>query len=89
MPILVAIAEPQLPEPISATFCCRLAFEMAETMSTNSGLSEAPPTRKPSMSGIAESADAFLALAEPPYWMRIAEAQYSETFYAIQSRIAL
>eukprot|EP00961_Rhodomonas_salina_P244899 3309453-Rhodomonas_salina.7 len=36
-------------------------------MSPNSGLSDAPPTRKPSMSGHADSSGAFLALAEPPY----------------------
>jgi len=32
---------------------------IALTMSANSGLSEAPPTKKPSMSGIAESSGAF------------------------------
>merc|ERR1712182_151841 len=47
---------------------------LAATMSLNSGLSEAPPTRKPSISGCAESAAAFAALAEPPYWIRMAPA---------------
>jgi len=44
-----------------------LAATIALTMSANSGLSEAPPTRKPSMSGIAERSGAFFALADPPY----------------------
>ena len=43
------------------------AAEIAATMSAISGLSDAPPTRKPSMSGNAESSGAFLAFAEPPY----------------------
>merc|ERR1712182_113265 len=51
-----------------------LAAAIAATMSLNSGLSEAPPTRKPSISGCAESAAAFAALAEPPYWIRMAPA---------------
>merc|ERR1719327_262390 len=58
-------------------------------MSLNSGFREAPPTRKPSMSGQADSSGAFLAFAEPPYWMRIIAAQYAETLAAIQSRICL
>ena len=40
------------------------AAEMAATMSLNSGLSEAPPTRKPSTSGHAESSGAFFACAQ-------------------------
>jgi len=36
-------------------------------MSAISGLSDAPPTRKPSMSGNALSSGAFFAFAEPPY----------------------
>ena len=43
------------------------AAEIAATMSAISGLSDAPPTRKPSMSGNAESSGAFFAFAEPPY----------------------
>mmetsp|Transcript_9087 Transcript_9087/g.21395 ORF Transcript_9087/g.21395 Transcript_9087/m.21395 type:complete len:230 (+) Transcript_9087:111-800(+) len=62
---------------------------MADTISANSGLSEAPPTRKPSMSGWAERSGAFLALAEPPYWMRISSAVFSSTLALIQSRMAL
>ena len=50
------------------------AAAIAATMSLNSGFNEAPPTRKPSTSGMAESSGAFFALAEPPYWMRIASA---------------
>ena len=52
-------------------------------MSTNSGFMDAPPTRKPSMSGHAESSGAFLALAEPPYWMRISSAVVWSTFFAM------
>ena len=48
-------------------------------MSANSGLSEAPPTRKPSTSGHAERSGAFFALAEPPYWMRILAATSGDT----------
>merc|ERR1712204_155231 len=62
-------------------------LEMAATISANSGLSEAPPTRKPTMSGIAESSGAFLALAEPPYWMRMASATAAEAFSAISLRM--
>jgi hypothetical protein len=29
-----------------------------------------------------------LALAEPPYWMRISSAVFWSTFFAIQSRMA-
>jgi len=47
---------------------------MVETISANSGLSEAPPTRKPSTSGCFERSAAFFALAEPPYWIRTASA---------------
>ena len=54
-----------------------LAAEMAATISANSGLSEAPPTRKPSMSGMAERSGAFFAFAEPPYWMRMPSATAS------------
>merc|ERR1712078_487949 len=60
---------------------------MAATISANSGLSDAPPTKKPSMSGIAESSGAFLALAEPPYWMRIASATSEEAFSEISLRM--
>ena len=65
------------------------AAEIAATMSAISGLSEAPPTRKPSMSGKAESSGAFLAFAEPPYWMRISSAVVWSTLAAIQSRMPL
>ena len=65
------------------------AAEIAATMSAISGLSDAPPTRKPSMSGKAESSGAFLAFAEPPYWMRISSAVVWSTFFAIQSRMPL
>ena len=37
-----------------------------------SALSEAPPTRKPSISGMAPRSATLSALAEPPYWMRAA-----------------
>mmetsp|Transcript_80151 Transcript_80151/g.132497 ORF Transcript_80151/g.132497 Transcript_80151/m.132497 type:complete len:223 (-) Transcript_80151:306-974(-) len=43
------------------------ASEMALTISANSGFSDAPPTRNPSISGCADSSGAFLAFAEPPY----------------------
>merc|ERR1712166_200725 len=59
------------------------AFEIAATISANSGFIEAPPTRKPSMSGCAESASAFAALAEPPYWMRMPSATAADAFSAI------
>merc|ERR1719213_180217 len=52
-------------------------------MSLNSGFIEAPTTRKPSMSGQADSSGAFLAFAEPPYWMRIPAATSGEAFLAI------
>ena len=64
------------------------ASAIALTMSAISGLREAPPTRKPSMSGHADSSGAFLALAEPPYWMRIASAVSWSASLAIHSRIA-
>mmetsp|Transcript_58611 Transcript_58611/g.154002 ORF Transcript_58611/g.154002 Transcript_58611/m.154002 type:complete len:217 (-) Transcript_58611:393-1043(-) len=73
----------------NADFLGALATEIALTMSANSGLSDAPPTRNPSMSGHAESSGAFLAFAEPPYWMRIIAAQNSETLAAIHARISL
>ena len=44
------------------------------TMSANSGLREAPPTRKPSMSGHLASSPQFFALAEPLCWMRVSSA---------------
>ena len=66
-----------------------MAAEIAATMSAISGLSEAPPTRKPSMSGNALSSGAFFAFAEPPYWMRISSAVVWSTFFAIQSRMPL
>mmetsp|Transcript_45022 Transcript_45022/g.101648 ORF Transcript_45022/g.101648 Transcript_45022/m.101648 type:complete len:206 (+) Transcript_45022:360-977(+) len=62
---------------------------MALTMSAISGLREAPPTRKPSMSGHAESSGALAAFADPPYWMRISSAVFWSTAPAIQSRMAL
>ncbi len=37
---------------------------------TKSGLSDAPPTRDPSMSGQAASARQLSAVTEPPYRMR-------------------
>ena len=46
------------------------AAAMAEMMSPNSALREAPPTKKPSMSGHAERAPALAALADPPYCER-------------------
>eukprot|EP00802_Teleaulax_amphioxeia_P017586 Tamp_17748.p1 GENE.Tamp_17748~~Tamp_17748.p1 ORF type:complete len:234 (+),score=17.94 Tamp_17748:140-841(+) len=46
-------------------------------MSRNSGLSEAPPTKNPSMSSHADSSGAFLAFAEQPYWMRTSAAVFS------------
>merc|ERR1740117_2078055 len=70
-----------------AGYQAAFALEMAATISANSGLSEAPPTRKPSMSGIAESSAAFLALAEPPYWMRMASATVAEAFSEISLRM--
>mmetsp|Transcript_5794 Transcript_5794/g.19166 ORF Transcript_5794/g.19166 Transcript_5794/m.19166 type:complete len:203 (+) Transcript_5794:1518-2126(+) len=65
-----------------------LAWAMAATISANSGLSEAPPTRKPSTSAQAESSGAFLALAEPPYWMRMPSAHAGLTFSEIHLRMA-
>mmetsp|Transcript_627 Transcript_627/g.1293 ORF Transcript_627/g.1293 Transcript_627/m.1293 type:complete len:233 (-) Transcript_627:108-806(-) len=62
---------------------------MALMTSMISGLSDAPPTRKPSMSGHADRSGAFLALAEPPYWMRTSSAVLASTLVAIHSRIAL
>ncbi len=50
--------------------------------------SDAPPTRKPSMSGHAESSGAFFALAEPPYWMRMPAAAAGDTWSEIHPRIA-
>mmetsp|Transcript_141994 Transcript_141994/g.453948 ORF Transcript_141994/g.453948 Transcript_141994/m.453948 type:complete len:202 (+) Transcript_141994:203-808(+) len=61
---------------------------MAATISTNSGFKDAPPTRKPSMSGQAESSGAFFAFAEPPYWMRMPAAHSSLTLAAIHLRIS-
>merc|ERR1719253_1735385 len=58
-------------------------------MSLISGFSEAEPTRKPSMSGHAESLGAFLALAEPPYWMRMFSAHSALTLVLSQSRSSL
>lgn len=56
------------------TSCCkcgvRCIYLRALMMSTNSGLSEAPPTRKPSMSGFLARSRALAAVTEPPYWMR-------------------
>ena len=53
--------------------------EMAATMSAISGLRDAPPTRKPSMSSIADSSLAFFAFTEPPYWMRMPSPHSLET----------
>mmetsp|Transcript_9477 Transcript_9477/g.28467 ORF Transcript_9477/g.28467 Transcript_9477/m.28467 type:complete len:209 (+) Transcript_9477:271-897(+) len=69
-------------------FCSRY-LAIAATMSTISGLRDAPPTKKPSMSGQAESSGAFAAFADPPYWIRIPSAVCWSTAVAIQSRMAL
>ena len=58
-------------------------------MSLISGFSDAPPTRKPSMSGKLDSSGALPAFALPPYWMSIASAVARSTFAAIQSRMPL
>mmetsp|Transcript_45132 Transcript_45132/g.109845 ORF Transcript_45132/g.109845 Transcript_45132/m.109845 type:complete len:231 (-) Transcript_45132:393-1085(-) len=44
------------------------------TMSANSGFKEAPPTKKPSMSGFSERPGAVFALADPPYKIRVLAA---------------
>ena len=49
--------------------------ETRQILSGNSGFKDAPPTRKPSMSSHRPSSNAFLACAEPPYWIRICAAQ--------------
>mmetsp|Transcript_60493 Transcript_60493/g.162955 ORF Transcript_60493/g.162955 Transcript_60493/m.162955 type:complete len:252 (-) Transcript_60493:184-939(-) len=54
-------------------------------MVVNSGLQEAPPTRKPSMSGIEPRSLQFLAFTEPPYKMRTPSA----TALPQRSRITL
>jgi hypothetical protein len=43
---------------------------LALMISINSGLSEAPPTRKPSMSCLLASVAAVAAVTEPPYMIR-------------------
>ena len=56
---------PMRPKPLMPTLQgpAVLALASAElTMLMNSGLSEAPPTRKPSMSGLVASSLAFLAV---------------------------
>ena len=39
------------------------------------------------MSGMADRSGAFLALAEPPYWMRMASATAGDAFWAISFRM--
>merc|ERR1719161_3537725 len=56
-------------------------------MSLNSGFIEAPPTRKPSMSGQADSSGAFFAFAGPPDGLRIPAATSGEAFLAISARM--
>lgn len=66
-------------------FVCRI-YLVALTMSTNSGLRLAPPTRKPSMSGQLASSLALAAVTEPPYWMRTAPATSGDTLVDSQLR---
>ena len=74
--------------PLAIGLFWPLALATALTMSLNSALSEAPPTRKPSTSGHAESSGAFFALALPPYWMRIRSAVSLLTSLASHARSA-
>ena len=53
--------------------------------STNSGLREAPPTKKPSTSACVANSSEFLALTEPPYMMRVLCATSEDTFLLNQS----
>ena len=44
------------------------------TISANSGFNDAPPTKKPSMSGLLDNPGAVLPLADPPYKIRVFSA---------------
>ena len=52
---------------------------LALTICTNSGFKEAPPTKKPSMSGLAANSLQLAAVTDPPYWIRMAAATSAET----------
>jgi hypothetical protein len=57
-------------------------------MSTKAGFSEAPPTRKPSMSACLASSLQFFSLTEPPYNIRVFSAASDETSFFNHSRMA-
>ena len=60
----------------------------ASTIWWNSGLSDAPPTKKPSMSGWAIKSAAFLAFADPPYKILTESRASAETFVPSHSLIS-
>ena len=57
-------------------------------MSTNAGFSDAPPTKKPSMSACFASSPLFFSVTLPPYRMRVFSAASAETSFFSQSRMA-
>ena len=59
---------PMRPKPLIPTLTGPAFFtvEFALMMFTNSGFSDAPPTRKPSMSACLPSSSQFFAFTEPP-----------------------
>ena len=65
---------------------CICVYFVALTMSMNSGLRLAPPTRKPSMSAQAASSLALAAVTEPPYWMRTLAATSADALVDSQVR---
>jgi hypothetical protein len=61
---------------------------LALIMVTNSGLSEAPPTKNPSTSGSVAKVAALPAVTDPPYMIRVASATCSFTFVFNHPRIS-
>mmetsp|Transcript_8704 Transcript_8704/g.8276 ORF Transcript_8704/g.8276 Transcript_8704/m.8276 type:complete len:262 (-) Transcript_8704:153-938(-) len=58
------------------------------TISANSGFKEAPPTRKPSISGFEDRLGAVAAVADPPYRIRVFSAASAPAISPIYLRIS-
>lgn len=56
----------EISEEADASFLALFSYCVALMISTNAGFKEAPPTRKPSMSGQAPSSLQLLADTDPP-----------------------